>query len=230
MLVMATLFVAGCTEKPEQPEEEVIHLTQGEWIDLGLPSGLLWASCNVGATVPEEYGDYFAWGETEPKREYTLSNYKWCVYYPDSGGISWTKYCNDSILGYNGYFDSLTTLEPCDDAATVNMGGGARTPTVAEWQELVDNATFKWTSINGVNGELVKGKNGNSIFLPAAGSYGEWDSSENGIGSSGSYWTGSLDEGSRAWFFLFTSDSYYGCMDQSWRYWGCTVRAVRSAR
>lgn len=165
MLMTATMFVAGCTEKLEQPAAEDIHLTEGEWIDLGLPSGLLWASCNVGATAPEEFGDYFAWGETQPKSVYADSNYAY--YFLDCYQI--VKYCFDSTCGYNGYTDTLTILEPCDDAATANLGDGARTPTKENYQELIDNTISKWTTYNGVEGRIFTGLNGNNIFIPAAG-------------------------------------------------------------
>ena len=227
MLMTATMFVAGCTEKPEQPAEEDIHLTEGEWIDLGLPSGLLWASCNVGATAPEEFGDYFAWGETRPKSsDSSLYNYKWWVI--DSVGNVWLiKYCNVSDCGYNGFVDDLTVLESDDDAATANIGGGTRTPKKEEWQELIDNATFKWTTVNGVTGQLVKGKNGNSIFLPAAG---DLEENVEGGGACGIYWKSSLSDvyPSCAWADFFGSD--YGHLDYSlWRHKGISVRPVRSA-
>ncbi len=137
-------------------------------IDLGLPSGTLWATCNVGANSPEDYGDYYAWGETKTKsEEYTWRTYKFNL------------------------TDGLTTLEAADDAATANWGSEWRTPTADEWKELIDNCT--WTSItkNGVNGYEVKGKNSNSIFLPAAGCRFEKDLLN--AGSYGVYWSSSLD-------------------------------------
>ena len=138
-----------------------------EWVDLGLPSGTLWATCNVGASAPEEYGDYFAWGETEPKDNYDWSNYKWC----NGSRYSLTKYCSS--------VDGKTELDPDDDAATVNWGSSWCMPTLEQLQELCDNCTWQWTSLNGVMGCLVIGPNGNSIFLPASGGY-----------SSHAYWTG----------------------------------------
>ncbi len=228
MLMTATMFVVGCTEKPEQPAEEDIHLTEGTWIDLGLPSGLLWASCNVGATAPEEFGDYFAWGETQPKSsDNSLSNYKWWVI--DSVGRIWLiKYCTVSDCGYNGFVDNLTVLESDDDAATVNIGGDARTPKKEEWQELIDNATFKWTTVNGVKGQLIKGKNGNSIFLPAAGG---WEEDVEGGGECGIYWTSSISDvyQSSAWSYMFFG-SDDGHLDYAlWRHKGTSVRSVCSA-
>lgn len=109
-----------------------------DYVDLGLPSGLLWATCNVGADNPEDYGDYFAWAETEPKSVYNWSTYKYC-----DGGYYYklTKYCTRSDFGNNGFTDNLTVLLPEDDAATANWGNGWRMPTENEWRELIDNTT-----------------------------------------------------------------------------------------
>ncbi len=135
------------------------------YVDLGLPSGTLWATCNVGATTPEGYGDYFAWGETQPKGYYDWSTYQYC----NGTSTTLTKYCSNSYCGYNGFTDNLTTLLPEDDAATANWGGGWRMPTKAEFEELYYNTTVAHTQQNGVNGILLTADNGNSLFLPAAG-------------------------------------------------------------
>ena len=200
---------------------------QGDWVDLGLPSGLLWATRNVGASSPEGYGDYFAWAETQPKSWYDWDNYTYSChddYYPDL-----TKYCNDSDYGCNGYTDNLTILQAGDDAATANWGNGCRTPTLEEWEELIDHCTSVWTTQNGVYGRRFTGPNGNTLFLPAAGY--RRDDNLDYAGSGGYYWSSSLYTGrpNRAWYCLFTSgyssmDSYYG------RDHGHSVRAVRSAR
>ncbi len=134
------------------------------YVDLGLPSGTLWANMNVGAESVEGFGNHYAWGETETKETYTLDNYKFTS--------AMTKY-NSS--------DGLTTLESCDDAATANWGDHWRTPTKAEWQELVNNCTRQWTTVNGIYGYRFKGSNGNSIFVPA------WVNNEAGY-----YWTSTL--------------------------------------
>ena len=102
-----------------------------EYVDLGLPSRIKWATCNVGATTPEEYGDYFAWGETEPKDNYDWSTYKWC----NESNATMTKYCTDSSYGT---VDNKTVLELEDDAAYVNWGGNWRMPTKAELDELTN--------------------------------------------------------------------------------------------
>ena len=138
-------------------------------VDLGLPSGLKWASCNVGATTPEGYGYYFAWGETDSKKDYSWATYK----YANVGEFyhyKFTKYCTDASSGDNGFIDNKTVLEPEDDAATANWGDVWRMPTDAEWTELREQCTWTYTTLNGVYGYQVASKtNGNSIFLPVAG-------------------------------------------------------------
>ena len=204
------------------------------YVDLGLPSGLLWATCNVGADTPEAYGDYFAWGETTTK-----STYDWSTYQYSNGGYNdhpfgydefipyLTKYCNDSDYGYNGYTDNLTILEPSDDAATANWGEGWRMPTKAEFEELYNNTTVTWTQQGGVNGRLFTASNGNSLFLPAAGCRD--GSSLYDAGGYGHYWSSSLltVHPGDAWSFYFSSDFYYMLYDLD-RYLGLSVRAVRS--
>ena len=189
-----------------------------EAIDLGLPSGLKWASFNLGATVPEEYGDYYAWGETEPYYSgqdpliwkegkdagYDWPSYKWC----NGSSSSFTKYCSDSSYGYNGYTDDKTILDPEDDAAHVNLGGNWRMPTDAEWTELIDNCTWTWTTRNGVNGYQVSSSNGSSIFLPATGYRNNDDLDFTDV--DGSYWSSSLDTESpnRACYLGFHLDYF----------------------
>lgn len=181
-----------------------------EYVDLGLPSGLKWATCNVGATSPEEFGDYFAWGETEPKSYYDWSTYKWCRGSYDT----MTKYCTSSSYGT---VDNKTVLDPEDDAAHVNWGGAWRMPTRAEQDELRNKCTWTWTTQNGVNGYKVTGLNGNSIFLPAAGY--RVNGGLSGAGSNGDYWSSSLSTGysSLAYYLDFgsggqsTRDDSRGC-------------------
>ena len=192
------------------------------YVDLGLPSGTLWATCNVGANAPEDYGDYIAWGETQPKETYTWENYQ----YSNGSENTLTKYCYDASYGYNGFTDNLTTLQPEDDAATANWGSDWRMPTKAEWQELYNNTTVTWTTQNGVNGRLFTASNGNTLFLPAAGYRGS--SSLYYAGSGGYYWSSSLYTGNPilAWYLYFSSDGsdVYG----GYRDYGRSVRAVRS--
>ena len=205
--------------------EEQTTPTQGEengheYVDLGLPSGLKWATCNVGATTPEEYGDYFAWGETSPKTIYNWSTYKYCNGTYDT----MTKYCTGSDYGT---VDNKTTLELTDDAARVNWGGKWRMPTKAEQDELCNtsNCTWTWTTQNGVNGYKVTSKvNGGSIFLPAAGCRFYDDLYD--AGSDASFWSSSLDtNGSYSAYHLDFGSDYVG-WDYNIRYYGYSVRAV----
>ena len=193
-----------------------------DYVDLGLPSGLLWATCNVGADSPEDYGDYFAWGETTPKDTYNWSTYQYC----NGSQNTMTKYCNNSNYGYEGFTDDLTTLLPEDDAATANWGSGWRMPTEEEWQELYNNTTVTWTTQNGVSGRLFTASNGNSLFLPAAGY--RYNSSLYNAGY-GIFWSSSLYTGTPgfAWYFSFGSGNY-GMYD-TYRSSGQSVRPVRSA-
>jgi uncharacterized protein (TIGR02145 family) len=195
------------------------------YVDLGLPSGTLWATCNVGADTPEGYGDYFAWGETQPKDVYNWSNYQYCNV--DGSDYQLTKYCNNSSYGYNGFTDNLTTLQPGDDAATANWGSGARMPTRQEWEELENYCSSVWTTQNGVNGRRFTGPNGNTLFLPAAG--GRWGDELYYAGSDGYYWSSSLstDDPYGAWRFDFNSDS--AGVNGYNRNIGRSVRAVRSS-
>ena len=190
-----------------------------EAVDLGL--SVKWASFNLGASKPEEYGNYYAWGETEPKDDYSWSSYKWCM----GDYKTMTKYCSKSEFGYNGFTDSKTVLDLEDDAANANLGSSWRMPTDAEWTELRNNCTWAWTQENGVNGRKVtSNKNGNSIFLPAAGSRNWINLYE--VGSSGYYWSSSLDTGypSTAWSVYFLSGDVY--WESKYRFYGFSVRPV----
>lgn len=135
-----------------------------EYVDLGLPSGTLWATCNLGASTPNGYYNPYAWGETATK-----SVFDWSIYdYSNGTSNTLTKYCSISSYGNNGYTDTLTVLGASDDAATVNLGPNWRIPTVEEFYELITNCTRQWTSINYVDGVYFIGPNGNKIFLPLA--------------------------------------------------------------
>ena len=194
-----------------------------DYVDLGLPSGTLWATCNVGATTPEGYGDYFAWGETQPKDTYNWSTYQYC----NGSFNTLTKYCDKYSFGYNGYTDNLTTLLPEDDAATANWGSDWRMPTMEERRELYQNTTHTWTTQNGVKGRLFTATNGNSLFLPAAG-YRDGTSLYY-AGTYGVYWSSSLDtdDPNLAWDLYFDSGHCHKSYDN--RQYGLSVRPVRSA-
>ena len=132
-----------------------------EYVDLGLPSGNLWAKCNLGASSPEQYGDYYAWGEVEPKQVYTNSNHKW--YKEGAPSLGFTKYNNE---------DGKLSLENEDDAVIQKLGNGWRTPTLADFRELTNQkyTTIKKTTLNGVAGyQITSKRNGKSIFIPFAG-------------------------------------------------------------
>ena len=168
-------------------------ITNGhEWVDLGL--SVKWATCNVGASDPEGYGDYYAWGETSTKSSYTWSTYKYC-----NGSYDiMTKYCNKRGFGYNGFTDYKITLEQSDDVARVKWGGSWRMPTDSEFEELLNNCTWTWTTQNGIPGYKVTSKKSGytsrSIFLPAAGY--RYDTGLSNVGSIGYYWSSSLTTGS----------------------------------
>ena len=182
-----------------------------KWIDLGLPSGLKWATCNVGSNNPEDYGDYFAWGETTTTSEYTLEN-------------SLTYGLSISELQSQGIIDGDYNLTPSHDAATANWGGTWRLPTKAEMEELKNNCTWEWTVQGGKNGYKVTGPNGNNIFLPAAGCRN--GSSLYYAGEYGDYWSSTpYDSYSYyAWYLYFYSGVQY--MNDYYRYRGLSVRPV----
>ena len=214
-------------------------LKMREYVDLGIVvdgKKIKWATCNVGASKPEDYGDYYAWGEVEPyyssqdpltwkegKTGYNWASYKWC----NGAYNKLTKYCPTDKTSYwdgEGSPDGKTVLEPEDDAAHVSLGSKWRMPTDEEWTELRTECTWTRTTQNGVNGRLVTGKNGNSIFLPAAGS---WNGTNlNGAGNHGYYWSSSLttDDTYCAWTVYFYSDIVY--RDYYDRFRGFSVRPV----
>lgn len=188
------------------------NITRGQsnghdWVDLGLPSGTKWATCNVGAETPEGYGDYFAWGETTTKESYVRGTY---TYY-DEAGLHLNK--------YNGQ-DSITILESTDDAATANWGASWRMPTAEEFDELQNNCTVIWTNQNEINGNLFVGSNGNSIFMPSA------DCSYAGISGYGYYWSSSLYTHIISEAICLRFNSEYCYLYNIYRSYGLSVRPV----
>ena len=201
-------------ETPEVPDVPVIPDTPTvgiEAVDLGL--SVKWATCNVGANSPEEYGDYFAWGETSPKEEYSLETYQYVKITEDAWGDTIAEYTNLGDISGTQY-----------DAASVNWGGAWRMPTLSEQKELLNNCTWEKSMYNDVKGYLVTGPNGNSIFLPAA-DY-RYGTSSDYVGSDGFYWSSTPyeDDVIDAYYLLFGSGHY----DWGWhyRYDGQSVRPV----
>ena len=181
-----------------------------EYVDLGLPSGLKWATCNVGANKPEDYGDYFAWGELKPKQEYNEQTYE---HYRSFLGINRKMVFLGEISGNTQY-----------DTARVKWGGKWRIPTIEELQELCDKCTWTWMSQNGVEGYKVTGPNGNSIFLPAAGH--RYGSSLDYAGSGGDYWSSTPVDYNNYYACYLYFDSVYHDMDGYSRGNGRSVRPV----
>ena len=217
LTVFVTLSLSACGDD----DSEVVKIPDSgmdnghAYVDLGLPSGLKWATCNVGADKPEDYGNYFAWGEISVKSNYQWSTYKWGT---DTAQL--TKYCSKSKFGKNGFTDDKTTLDSEDDAAHANWGGQWRMPTSANFNELINNTTVKWVenyNDTGVSGFRFTAANGNYIFLPAAGY----------AGSYGYYWSGSLntDNPNCACYLIFYSGSV--SVSSCYRSYGHTVRPVR---
>ena len=202
-----------------------VYVDLHEYVDLGLPSGTLWATRNIGADNPEDDGDFFAWGEYEKngKHRYDFNTYKYCNYSENT----LTKYCNDSSRGYNGFTDTLTELVPEDDAAYVNWGSGWRMPSYDQQTELRTTCTWTWTTKNGKNGYNVVGPNGNSLFLPVTGFLVNTIFSN---GAYGYYWSRTLDTSNpnSAYSLVFGSDSVF--WEYGSRCCGLRVRPVRASQ
>ena len=204
IMIMLSILLTFTMCKKKEVEEITTYNEQingHEYVDLGLPSGLKWATCNVGASLPSEYGNYYAWGEIEPKENYTQEN---C--------LTWGQEIGD-ISGNPQY-----------DAARANWGGTWRMPTKSEFEELIEECEWEWTSEGENRGYRVTGTNGNSIFLPAAG--GRDGTSLYYAGSYGRYWSSAPNEGDTrsAYSLDFYSDNH----DTGWtsRYDGRSVRPV----
>ena len=201
-------------------------MTQYEYVDLGLPSGLKWAKCNVGAASETDYGDYFMWGSTKPN---TADECNWVTYkYYNGSEDTLTKY---NTYRFYGTVDNITTLESVDDAATQIMGSDWRMPTKTDFQELIDKTNHEWvTNFNGsgVDGCKFTSKKDTSkyIFIPATGSV--WSGSVNRVDRSYVWGSSLYDSYPDQSSYLF-SDSYdaYGIGD-TYRHVGQTVRGVHN--
>lgn len=213
--------VQACSDDDDDDSSKVLEngnvLINGhEAVDLGL--SVKWATCNVGSYTPEGCGEYYAWGETETKSDYSWETYKWC-----EGTIeTLTKYCTDDGCGK---VDNRTVLTSSDDVATIKWGKKWRIPTTEEMEELIDECTWTMTTQNGMNGYLVVGPSGKSIFLPAAGYRRGTDLGYRG--SNGYYWSATLNgnENNYAYGLSFLDGNY------GWYYWssrriGFSVRPV----
>lgn len=213
------------------PTETIDDENEHEYVDLGLPSGTLWATCNIGANSPEELGDYFAWGETEGyndgKTNFNCSTYKWS-YGSTSAPI---KYCDERDEGYNGIIDGKKELELEDDAAYVKWGSKWRMPSRTQIRELINinYTTTEWITYNGVNGYKITSRtNGRFIFFPAGGRR-IYDSLHS-LGSFGAYWSLTLDSYTIDGSGLFFNEDIYIREEGNNRWHGNNIRPVRFAQ
>ena len=235
-MILAGMTLFSCGKEEETTNNPGGTVIPDEWggedtlsdkhayVDFHLPSGTLWGTCNVGATNPEDYGGYFAWGETETKSDYNWGTYRYC----NGNFDKLTKYCSTATYGNNGFTDTLTVLQPSDDAATAKWGSKWHTPTKTQWDELLSSTTQVWDTVNGVAGCMVKSNDGNdSIFLPATGVFK--DEMED-VGVRGYYFSASLSlqYPYSPHYYMMRPDNYataYG----SRRCFGFSVRPVRAA-
>lgn len=199
-LLMATLF-AGC-KKDDDDEISSDALNKGVttvWsqdstilisvVDMG--RGLSWATCNLGANSPEQTGDFYAWAETETKKEYTRISYNW---FKNGDIANITKYCTQKAYAYREKYDTVTVLKPADDPATVALGSQWQTPSSTQFRELIKRCTRTWGTVNGAWGCLLTSNdNGNSVFFPVTGVF---DGNKITHSSIGFYWTRELNASS----------------------------------
>lgn len=192
----------------------------------------MWSSYNLGANAPEAPGDYFAWGETDVKTEYTWKTYKWCK----ESESKLTRYCptnRTDIWGGSGNPDGKSDFKDynyADDAARKALGGKWRVPTTEDWSELIDYCSIKWERVNGMGGIRITGKNENSIFLPASGcmtEVGLLGSSSNGHSGNGYYWRSSLNpENPQGALYIRITPMDELIMDMTFRNHGHNIRPV----
>lgn len=231
-LALATVMMTGVMFSACSKNNKDSMSDEDKYVDLGLPSGVKWAKCNLGAAKPSDSGDYYSWGETEPKTDYSWASYKWM----QEGMNDWsfiTKYTKDDgkkeSIWYNGagqfIGDGKTTLEAADDVVTAKLGSSWRMPTSEEVVELCDKCSWTWSTQDGKKGYEVKGPNGNSIFLPATGT--RFDSKINGVDVWGFYWSKSLsvtNSKDAMTIFFDNLNSHY--QYAPYRYYGFVVRPV----
>lgn len=248
--VSSVTSISWYSNEPEETEPTTPDVSPAgvQAVDLGLPSGIKWANMNIGAESPEDYGDYFAWGETtgykDGKRVFSNDTYKYYLKTTttipettDKDGFvipaqtistsGYTKYVTKSRAsndGYDGFYDDKTVLGPEDDAAIANWGGSWRMPTKAEQDELRTSCTWEWKELKGVKGYKVTGPNGNFIFLPAAGY--RFDSRSYFVVSTGDYWSSSLLSGDSNYAYRLYFNSDFVDWYSNDRSNGRSVRAV----
>ena len=209
--LMAIMAFSSCEKEKEDKHD---------YVDLGL--SVKWATCNVGANKPEEYGDYYAWGETSTKESY----YQFGIFFKNGGFM---KYSTNELFAFNGITDNKTTLDLEDDVANAKWGGSWRMPTQAEFNELINNCTWNFTTQNGVYGyKVTSNKTGytdKSIFLPVGGVH--YDNKFEMEGSYGYYWSSSLSSNSDfySYMLLLLYNGTYR-VDTEDRYYGLSVRPV----
>ena len=218
-ILLTVAATTSCSTRSSQKQNDTdISINGHKFVDLELPSGTLWAETNVGAKKATDRGDFYAWGETTPKVDYSWDTYLW-------------GHDFDNVTKYNAQ-DKQTALSDKDDVASSQWGAPCRIPTFKEFKELADtaNCSWAWTETVVAKGDTVKGysikskRNGNQIFLPAAGAHNgkEYYS----YGENGVYWTSSLDNGksgnANTLYFYFANFSFY----RNDRSIGCSIRPV----
>lgn len=220
LLVCAASVSVSAQDVKQDGQHSCIDDNHPHLIDLGLPSGTKWACCNVGADTPEDFGNYFAWGETEEKSSYTPKSYQYCTGV-DTDGDGWY---DEGVQYVEKEQDFGDVISGTNDVALVKWGESWQIPTLQQFRELLDNCSSEWTSVNDVEGRRFTGPNGASIFLPAAGNRN--GASRVLVGSSGNYWssTWGTSDASRASELIF--DSGYTNTHTAYRYNGRSVRPV----
>ena len=222
-LMLMMVFAVGCN-KPIEPShgDDANEHNGHEYVDMGLPSGILWATCNVGANKPEEIGDYFAWGEIEPKETYQPEKYKWS----NDNCETFTKYCTNSRYGN---VDNNLELLPEDDAATADWGSNWCTPSKDQVKELInsDYTTIAQATQNGVGGwKITSKKNGKTLFFPTAGE--RWY--DGFLGNNDCcYWTRSVEEKGSIAAYIVRIDEW-ASVELRTRFEGVPIRPVRSSK
>lgn len=217
-LLLTSLLLGFSACETNDPSDPGNGTEKGhEYVDLGLPSGLKWATMNIGAKLPEQYGSYFAWGETAPKDNYNWQTYKWC----DGADSKFNKYC---LHADAGKVDSLDVLQPKDDPAHKLWGGRWHTPSAEQVTELLSRCSFAPSERNGLAGLEVKGPNGAVIFLPMAGGRNPIGLVDAGGGAY--YWTSDLFRLSSSNAHAFTGTAVEWELDALERCFGLPIRPV----